>query len=240
MTMTSARQTISHLVITTIIMLIFCATRAAEAGYVTIPGASNGSFNVKVISTKEAHFRTTFRQQYDFSCGSAVVATLLTHHYDAPVSEQAVFREMFDKGDKAKISREGFSLLDIKDYLERHGYQADGYRIPLETFRKLGVPAIVLITQNGFKHFVVVKGISDKEVLVGDPSFGLNALPRPKFEQMWNKLIFLIRNKKDIGERNFNRSDEWHVTNKAPVGTTANFGQPLNILTLHLSSKPGL
>ncbi len=34
-----------------------------------------------VVSVKEARFTTTQRQQFDFSCGSAAVATLLTHHY---------------------------------------------------------------------------------------------------------------------------------------------------------------
>jgi predicted double-glycine peptidase len=89
-------------------------------------------YRVHVTSMKEARFRTTVRQQYDFSCGSAAVATLLTYHYDFPVTEQQAFQEMFVTGDQAKIRREGFSLLDMKRFLGNHGFKADGFELPLE------------------------------------------------------------------------------------------------------------
>ena len=48
-------------------------------------GEPGSSYSMSVRSLKEMRlreaFRTTLRQQYDFSCGSAAVATLLTHHY---------------------------------------------------------------------------------------------------------------------------------------------------------------
>ena len=56
--------------------------------------AGGASFVLPVTSLKEARFRTTVRQQYDFSCGSAALATLLSHHYDFQVTEQEIFRDM--------------------------------------------------------------------------------------------------------------------------------------------------
>lgn len=221
-------------------VLFLLTAHSADAGYVVVPGAGSGTVNVKVASIKERHFRTTVRQQYDFSCGSAVLATLLTFHYEFPVSEQEVFKEMYTKGDKDKINREGFSLLDIKKYLERHGYKADGFRITLDELKKLGVPAIVLITHNGFRHFVVVKGVSGKDVLVGDPTFGSRVIDRPEFEKMWNKIIFLVRNRKDVAVKHFNTKEEWHVREEAPLATASTLGQPINILSLHLSEHLGL
>ena len=88
-------------------------------------------FSVKVTSLKEARFKATTRQQFDFSCGSAAIATLLTYHYNYPVTEQAVFNEMFARGDQVKIRKEGFSLLDMKTYLEAHQFKADGFELPL-------------------------------------------------------------------------------------------------------------
>ena len=88
---------------------------------------AQGSYSLHLTSLKDARFRHTIRQKYDFSCGSAALATLLTHHYNFPVSEQDVFSEMFVRGDQAKIKKEGFSLLDIKNYLANHGFDADGY-----------------------------------------------------------------------------------------------------------------
>jgi uncharacterized protein len=64
-------------------------------------------------SFQEKKYKATLAQQYDFSCGSAALATLLTYNYNIPVSEQDVFKDMFDKGDKKVIAESGFSLLDI-------------------------------------------------------------------------------------------------------------------------------
>ena len=91
-----------------------------------------GRYALTVTSLKDARFKTTIRQQYDFSCGSAAVATLLSYHYNYPVTEQSVFQEMFARGDQEKIRREGFSLLDMKTYLNAHQFQADGFELPLE------------------------------------------------------------------------------------------------------------
>lgn len=190
-----------------------------EAGTVTIPGGAGGTFTVnRVTSLKEARYRSTIHQQYDFSCGSAALATLLTYHYQDTVSEPEVFRWMFENGDQAKIQRMGFSLLDMKSYLEAHGYQADGYYMSLDKLAEAGVPAIVLINLKNYRHFVVVKGVTDKRVLVGDPSAGVKIIPRDEFEKIWNGLVFVIRNKNTLTENNFNRMAEWRgVRQKAPL-----------------------
>lgn len=188
------------------------------AGVVPVPAATGGNFFVKVKSVKELRFRTVLKQQFDFSCGSAALATLLAYHYEDKVSEQDVFKEMFDKGNQEKIRREGFSLLDIKNYLIGRGYRADGFRTSLDKLSSIGVPAIVLINHNGYRHFVVVKGISQREVLLGDPAAGLKRMARTDFEPMWNGILFLIRNKKDVAQSTFNRAGEWSVQAKAPLG----------------------
>jgi predicted double-glycine peptidase len=196
------------------------AAPEAEAGTVTIPGVSGGSFTVnKVTSLKEARYRSTVRQQYDFSCGSAALATLLTYHYQDTVTEPEVFKWMYDNGNQEKIQREGFSLLDMKNYLEAHGYQADGYYVSLDKLAEAGVPAIVLINVKSYMHFVVVKGVTDQKVLLGDPSAGIRIMPRTDFEKTWNGLVFIIRNKNILTKNNFNSMEEWRgYRGKAPLG----------------------
>jgi hypothetical protein len=196
---------------------IFPATWV-DAGRVVVPGMSGSGMNVQVTSRKESLFETTVHQQYDFSCGSAALATLLTYHYATPVTEQDVFSWMFEKGEKEKIRREGFSLLDMKNYLEARGYRADGYYVPLDQLAGAGVPAIVLINIQGYRHFVVVKGVTDQRVLIGDPASGIKVMPRADFEKMWNGLVFIIRNKITLAENNFNRFDEWKVKGQTPMG----------------------
>lgn len=190
-----------------------------QAGTVTVAGPAGGVFSLRVTSLKEARFRSTIKQQFDFSCGSAALATLLTYHYESPVTEQEVFDVMYEAGDREKIRAQGFSLLDMKNYLAARGYSAGGYQASLEKLAEVGIPAIVLININGYKHFVVIKGISAAEVLLSDPATGTRSVPRAEFEPMWNGLIFVVRNKKELGTRHFNVKKEWHVREKAPLGT---------------------
>lgn len=177
------------------------------------PGAS---YSVPVTSLKEARFKTTLHQNYDFSCGSAATATLLTFQYGHPVTEVDVFRDMFAKGNARKIRREGFSLLDMRRYLASQGYQADGFELPLEKLAEEGLPAIVLLNDNGYRHFVVVKGLRGDRVLVGDPARGTRAMPRSQFERLWtSRVLFVVHNRREYAQ--FNRPADWRTAPPAPL-----------------------
>ena len=196
--------------------LCLLAPSAARGAELKLYGASTGEYSVRVASLKEAKFRRTVKQQYDFSCGSAALATLLTYHYGDPLTEAQAFEYMYERGDRAKIQREGFSLLDIKRYLESHGYTADGFETSLDKLAEVGVPAIVLVTDNGYHHFVVVKGIRADQVLVGDPAIGLRLIRRSEFDRIWRtNIVFVITSKRDVAT--FNASAEWRM-GTAPLG----------------------
>ncbi|HKE96296.1 MAG TPA: C39 family peptidase, partial [Povalibacter sp.] len=152
----------------------------------------------------------------DFSCGSAAVATLLTFHYGQPVSEQEVFAQMYQAGDRGKINKQGFSLLDMKHYLNAHGYQADGFELPVEKLAEQGLPAIVLLSERGYRHFVVVKGVRRGRVLVGDPAMGTRAMSTERFTHLWaSKILFVIHNHRDRAK--FNTPVDWRVAPAAPI-----------------------
>jgi predicted double-glycine peptidase len=189
--------------------LLACIVAAvAPAGAADLPLAGGGPVSVRVKSMKEVRFASTVRQQFDFSCGSAALATLLTYHYRYPVTEQQVFAEMFQRGDQARIRREGFSLLDMKTYLAAHGFLADGFQQPLDDLVKAGFPAIVLVAEHGYHHFVVVKGVQEGRVLLGDPAGGTRAMPRARFDGIWlNQLLFVIHDRP--GRPHFNAREDW-------------------------------
>lgn len=190
------------------------ATPAGWAMDVPMPGVSH--FSVPVKNLRATRFTTTLRQQYDFSCGSAALATLLTYHYGRPVSEAAVFERMFRDGDQPKIRREGFSLLDMQRYLARSGLKADGFALPLEKLFESRLPAIVLLSENGYHHFVVVKGGGGGRVLIGDPSSGTRSLTVERFAQLWpNKLLFVIHGY--AGSLTFNGVEDWRAAPLAPL-----------------------
>lgn len=178
-----------------------------------------GNFQVPVTSIREGRFETVIRQQFDFSCGSAALASLLTYHYDRPTTEEEVFKSMYDAGDQEKIQAQGFSLLDMKTYLARRGLVADGFQMTLEKVEQVGVPVITLIQTGGYRHFVIIKGVRDGEVLTGDPALGNRIYKADKFQLLWSGVIFLVRNDAKLARTNFNHQRDWRVRQKAPFGT---------------------
>lgn len=179
---------------------------------------------VPVTSMKDMKFKRTLRQQFDYSCGSAALATLLTHHYGTPTTEQAVFEQMFANGDQAKIRKMGFSLLDMQRFLATRGFRADGFQLPIEKLIAEKLPAIVLITDRGFNHFVVIKGAEDGRILMGDPSTGTRVVSIERFHEIWrNKLLFVIHGYK--GQVAFNNPDDWRAAPRARLGEGINQDQ---------------
>jgi uncharacterized protein len=196
------------------LLVIATATPAQQRAYMSL---GMGDVTLPITSLKQAKTGRTLIQKYDFSCGSAAVATLLTHHYNFPVTEEAVFKEMYENGDQDKIHKEGFSLLDMKRYLDAHGFDADGFEQPLDRLNEARIPAIVLINTNGYHHFVVVKGLQDDRVLIGDPAQGTRAVSRKSFEESWkNGLLFVIHNRMD--QARFNLAADWRTAPHAPIG----------------------
>jgi predicted double-glycine peptidase len=200
------------------------ALLAAALGVVTVAHAAtvdvrvpnSGGYQVRVTSLKEARFKTTVPQKYDFSCGSAATATLLTFQYGHPVSEAEVFQRMYALGDQKRIKAEGFSLLDMQRYLSSQGYQADGFELPLDKLLEEGLPAIVLLNDRGYRHFVVVKGLKGGRVLVGDPAKGTRAMSRERFDGLWdNRVLFVVHNRREIAQ--FNHPRDWRTAPPAPM-----------------------
>jgi predicted double-glycine peptidase len=180
-----------------------------------LPG---GAYQIPVKSFVELRFKTVYKQRYDFSCGSAALASLLAFHYDDKVDEQSVFKDMYAAGDKRKIHKQGFSLLDMKRYLDQRGYRSNGFKISLDQLIKAEVPAITIINNNGYFHFIIIKGLNEQEVLVGDPAVGVKVIARDEFEKMWgNRILFLIQDKKLLTNE-LNSSSEWSARIKAPLG----------------------
>jgi hypothetical protein len=202
-------------------LLFFAALLAGTQALAIDMAAGGGPVSVPVTSLQAARFKTTLRQQYDFSCGSAALASLLTYQYGVQTSEAATFEFMFAHGDQDKIRREGFSMLDMKGYLDALGFDADGYEAPLEKLAQTQVPAIVLINDGGYHHFVVVKGLNAGRVLLGDPSRGTRLMAREDFDAVWiDHLLFVIhaQHRRDPRVAAFNAADDWSRAPLAPLG----------------------
>ncbi|MBY0423613.1 MAG: C39 family peptidase [Parvularculaceae bacterium] len=206
------------------------ATPAQAADFGVVGGGARPYVPVSTFADRK--FKTIVRQQYDFSCGSAALATLLTHHYGRPTTERDAFETMWRVGDQARIRKLGFSMLEMKTFLETLGYRADGFRITLDRVAEVGVPGIALVEVKGYRHFVVVKGVTRDTVLVGDPAKGLIVRNRREFQSHWDGTILFIRSNVARGKTAFNQRADWSLAPDAPFGRALD-AEALQSLALH-------
>jgi uncharacterized protein len=141
----------------------------------------------KIRSLHEIRQANTVRQKWDYSCGSAALATILTHHYCDKTSEAVIITSILRIANPVKIkARGGFSLLDLKRFVESRGYEGKGYGgLTIEELTSFDLPAIVPIQTRGYDHFVVFRGIRGDRVVLSDPAFGTITMKVARFLDIW-------------------------------------------------------
>lgn len=149
-------------------------------------------FKKKIVSMKEQRYVNVVQQSTDFSCGAAAVATILKFAYGVPTNEVQVLDGMLKLADPEVIREKGFSLLDIKAYVEALGMQGRGFRIAGQDMIRIKVPVIALLDIKGYKHFVVVKSTTPYKTYVADPALGNKIMTKEEFESAWNGIIFAV------------------------------------------------
>lgn len=193
--------------------VLLCCGSGAYAAEVPIRTAGMTA-KVKVRTLLDIRYRTIVRQQNDFSCGAAALATLLKFHYDTDITEAELVDAMMRTGDPGRIRSQGFSMGDMQRFLAAHNVKANGYWAKLEETAEAGIPFIVLINVRGYRHFVVVKGIHDGRVLVGDPALGLKIYGLEDLQAIQEGPVFAIDDFVEVGRNSFNRPDEWRFRPK--------------------------
>ena len=148
--------------------------------------------NKSVLTTKVRSFRELreqhlVRQGWDISCGAAALSTILTYDFDAPYTEATIALSILSNTDPAKIrERGGFSLLDLKRFVEAVGYAGKGFAgLTLDDLARSNVPVILGVRIRDFDHFVVYRGRFANRVLLGDPAFGNLTLSEKRFADIW-------------------------------------------------------
>lgn len=155
-----------------------------------------GAYTLKVTSLKEARYATTVPQQYDFSCGSAALGSVLQYGYGIETDEQEMIRRMMVGVDPRQVVQNGFSMLDMKRYVETLGLRAHGFKIEPDALYRLQMPVIALLDLKGYKHFVVVKGADAGRVFVADPALGHRVMNERDFVEGWNGIVLAV-----VGDR---------------------------------------
>ena len=133
-------------------------------------------------------------QKWETSCAAAALATVLTFSHNDPVSEKVVAQGMLRSTDPIKVKvRGGFSLLDMKRFVETRGLKGVGYKgLSFKDLLALQSP-IVPIDFHGNPHFVVVRGLNAAgHVHLADPAFGNHAMSVQAFQAIWKDGIGFV------------------------------------------------
>lgn len=177
------------------LLLGLCACASVRAGEVRFDGVlpNGGIYMGHVESMHEGRYRNMVRQRTDYSCGAAALATILRYGYRLDVDETSVIQGMLALADPELVKQRGFSLLDIKHYVESLGLRGRGYRVNEERLRTLRVPALVLMDVRGFRHFVVLKQVRDGTVELADPMLGNRSMAVDEFIKAWpSRAVFVV------------------------------------------------
>ena len=145
-----------------------------------------------VFSIIEKRHQNVVLQQWELSCAAAALATILRYQHGIPATERSVAlgmitrKEYLSNPELLRI-RQGFSLLDLKRFVDKLGYEGVG--LGQLTFPDLieRAPIIVPVILQGYPHFVVFRGATSKTVLIADPAFGNVTMPIYKFMDGWIK-----------------------------------------------------
>jgi len=157
-----------------------------------LPGG--GFIRKNVLSIKEQRYVNLIRQNTDFSCGAASLATLLKYAYQMDVGEEDVLRGLMAFSNPEVARTQGFSMLNFKNYLASLGLRGRGYEASPDMLDKIKVPTLVLLNIKGYRHFVVLRRSTAEHMYLGDPALGNRVMPRDEFFKAWQDsgIIFAV------------------------------------------------
>lgn len=163
--------------------------------YAQVAIDSAGIRATKAVRTlKDLRNEHVVRQQWDMTCGAAALSTLLTYDFKDNTPETAVVVWILRRTSPVKVrALGGFSLLDLKHFVQARGYDAEGFsEMSLEELSDLKIPVIVPIHSKGVDHFVIVRGVFGDRVVLADPAFGNMTMKADQFQSVWKQGIAFI------------------------------------------------
>lgn len=122
------------------------------------------------------------RQHDMMDCGPACLA-MVSKYYDNAIPVQYWRAHV-------NTNQEGTNMFDLARAAERNGFVATAiWSETLDEIDKTLLPAIVIRRY----HYLVLYEITDKEVVVGDPSIGIRKLSHAEFYKGYEKAVLLLK-----------------------------------------------
>lgn len=148
-------------------------------GFFSVELSIHGKGKAPTAKKNWADLRYTdlIRQEYDYSCGPASLATIARYFYGLQITEIDVL-QIINTGKPATFS-------DLSYAAEQLGFKTMAIGANMEHIENLKVPAIVHLNQNGIDHFSVIRGVSSEWIWLADSSWGNRKMKRHEFLSLW-------------------------------------------------------
>ncbi|MCB1802188.1 MAG: C39 family peptidase [Gammaproteobacteria bacterium] len=175
----------------------------------TLPSAAMANEQRSVRSLLEIRQDNVVMQEWDLSCGAATLTTLLNYQHGDLVTEKEVAtalmnRDIYIDNPLLVQIREGFSLFDLKRYVDQRGYKGVGLgRLKFDDL-VARAPILVPINTSGYNHFVIFRGVLGNRVLLADPAWGNRTMTRDQFDKAWiefgriGRVGFVVESKDNV------------------------------------------
>lgn len=133
---------------------------------------------IPIQSWKTLRDARIVKQDLDYSCGAAALATLLNEFYDQSLTEKTLLNVM-------NTGNLYTSFEDMQRALPQFGFKAQGFAASYEQLIRLQVPVVVYLKHRRDEHFSVLRGINENTVWLADPSLGNRTYSKAQFLEMW-------------------------------------------------------
>lgn len=177
MMVSSLMQSMPHFFLSLLFITLplICSPLLAETAMLTTVSITG---KIAIQSWKALRDKHIVKQDLDYSCGAASLATLLNEFYGQNTTEETLLKAM-DKGN-ARASFE-----DMQRILPQFGFRAQGYAATFMQLRNLNMPVIVYLKHRKDDHFSVLRGVSENTVWLADPTLGNRTYSQTQFLEMW-------------------------------------------------------
>jgi len=148
-----------------------------------------------IHSWTELRDRNVVLQGFDYSCGAGALATLMRFYFGDNATEEGILISILGSMSREEVEdreKNGLSLLDLKLYAERMGYQAIGVRLKYASLPQLKGPVLIHLENKEYRHFAVLKGVRGDRIYLADPSRGNIRMSVDRFAKEWSGVALVL------------------------------------------------
>jgi predicted double-glycine peptidase len=154
-----------------------------------------GTITERPRSYQDLKFQFTVRQQRDFTCGAAALASILKYHYGMPVTEEMIFWIIVNRYKPEELKQKaevGFSFEDLIFVAEKLGFKSQAAVVAISELEKLNGPVILQMNMKRFDHFSVLRKKTADIAYMSDPLFGQLTLDSKEFKEEFKGAVLAI------------------------------------------------